>query len=86
LKIEDSILPAGTGNSFRQYFVNFIQKIAMIGTLGEGFLPDTFFAGALNQVSDFEIVFEFEIFFLALYSRIYFFLSLTEGSNFELIF
>jgi hypothetical protein len=35
----------------------------MIGTLGEGFFQDAFFAGALNKVSDFEIVFEFEIFF-----------------------
>jgi len=42
--------------------VNFIQKIAMIGALGESFLPDAFFTGALNKVSDFEIVFEFEIF------------------------
>ena len=35
----------------------------MIGALGESFLPDAFFARALNKVSDFEIVFEFEIFF-----------------------
>jgi len=35
----------------------------MIGAFGEGFLPDAFFAGALNQVSDFEIVFKFKIFF-----------------------
>jgi len=43
--------------------VNFIQKIAMIGALGEGFLPDAFFTRALNQVSDFEIIFEFKFFF-----------------------
>jgi hypothetical protein len=43
--------------------VNFIQKIAMVGTLGEGFLLDAFFAGTLNKVSDFEIIFEFKIFF-----------------------
>ena len=35
----------------------------MVGTLGEGFLPDAFFAGTLDKVSDFEIVFEFKIFF-----------------------
>jgi hypothetical protein len=35
----------------------------MIGALGEGFFQDAFLAGALNKVSDFEIVFEFEIFF-----------------------
>ena len=43
--------------------MNFIQKITMIGTLREGFFQDAFFAWALDQVSDFEIVFEFEIFF-----------------------
>jgi len=35
----------------------------MIGALREGFFQDAFFAGALNKVSDFEIVFEFKIFF-----------------------
>jgi hypothetical protein len=35
----------------------------MIGTLGEGFFQDAFFAGAFNKVSDLEIVFEFKIFF-----------------------
>ena len=43
--------------------MNFIQKIAVVGTLGEGFLQDAFFAGTLDKVSDFEIVFEFKIFF-----------------------
>jgi len=43
--------------------VNFIQKITMIGALGESFLQNAFFAGALNEVSDFEIVFKFKIFF-----------------------
>jgi len=57
----------------------------MIGALGEGFLLDTFFAGALNQVSNFEIVFEFEFFFWHCILG-FIFLSLTEGSNFELIF
>jgi hypothetical protein len=57
----------------------------MIGALGEGFLLNAFFAGALNQVSDFEIVFEFEFFFWHCILG-FIFLSLTEGSNFELIF
>jgi hypothetical protein len=35
----------------------------MVGTLGEGFLPNAFFAGTFDKVSDFEIVFEFKIFF-----------------------
>ena len=35
----------------------------MIGALGESFLQNAFFAGALNKVSDFEIVFKFKIFF-----------------------
>jgi len=43
--------------------MDFFQKIAMVGTLWEGFLPDTFFAGALNKITDFEIVFKFKIFF-----------------------
>jgi len=43
--------------------VNFIQKIAMVGTLGKGFFQNAFFTGALDKVPDFEIVFEFKIFF-----------------------
>ena len=35
----------------------------MVGALGEGFFLDAFFAGTLDKVSDFEIVFEFKIFF-----------------------
>ena len=35
----------------------------MIGTFGKRLLFDTFFAGALDEVPDLEIVFEFEIFF-----------------------
>jgi len=35
----------------------------MIGALGESFLQNAFFAGALNEVSDFEIVFKFKFFF-----------------------
>jgi len=43
--------------------VYFIQQITMIGTLRQGFFQDAFFAGTLNKVSDFEIVFEFKILF-----------------------
>jgi hypothetical protein len=57
----------------------------MIGTLREGFFQDAFFAWAFDQVSDFEIVFEFEFFFWHCILG-FIFLSLTEGSNFELIF
>ena len=58
--------------------MNFIQKIAMIGALGEGFFQDAFLAGALNKVSDFEIVFEFD-------SQIYV-LPQTDGSYFAIMF
>jgi hypothetical protein len=57
----------------------------MIGTLREGFFQDAFFAGALNKVSDFEIVFEFKIFFCHWIPGIIFLLK-KEGSNFELMF
>ena len=43
--------------------MNLIQKIAMVGTLWEAFLSDAFFTGTLDEIPDFEIVFEFEIFF-----------------------
>jgi hypothetical protein len=43
--------------------MDFIQHFALIGTPGKGFLMDAFFAGALNQIADFEIVFVFENFF-----------------------
>jgi len=35
----------------------------MLGTFGEVFLLETFFAGTLDKVSDFEIVFEIIFFF-----------------------
>jgi len=43
--------------------VNFIQNFALVGTFWEGFLIDAFFAGAFNQIADFEIIFVFEYFF-----------------------
>jgi len=43
--------------------VNLIQQIAMLGTFGEVFLLEAFFAGTLNKVSDFEIVFKIIFFF-----------------------
>jgi len=43
--------------------VDFIQYLALIGTFGKSLLVDAFFAGAFDQVADFEIVFEFEYFF-----------------------
>ena len=39
------------------------EDCTVVGTFGERFLPDAFFAGTLDKVSDFEIVFEFKIFF-----------------------
>jgi len=65
--------------------VNFIQKIAMIGALGESFLPDAFFTRALNKVSDFEIVFKFKIFFWHCVPG-FIFLPQIDGSYFKLIF
>jgi hypothetical protein len=43
--------------------VNPIQQIAMFGTFGEVFLLEAFFAGTLNKVSNFEIIFEVIFFF-----------------------
>jgi len=43
--------------------VDFIQHLALIGTLGKGLLVDAFFAGAFDQIADFEIVFKFKRFF-----------------------
>jgi hypothetical protein len=35
----------------------------VVGAFGKRIVQDAFFAGALDKVSDFEIVFEFKIFF-----------------------
>ena len=43
--------------------MNLIQQIAMLGTFREVFLLEAFFAGTLNKISDFEIIFEI-IFFI----------------------
>jgi hypothetical protein len=43
--------------------VNPVQQIAMLGTFGEVFLLEAFFAGTFNKVSDFEIIFEIIFFF-----------------------
>jgi hypothetical protein len=40
--------------------VDLVQHLAVIGTLGEGLLVDAFFAGAFDQIADFEIVFKFK--------------------------
>jgi len=57
------LLAPAAGHGFRQHRVDFIQHFALVGTLGEGLLIDTFFAGAFDQIADFEIVFKFEYFF-----------------------
>ncbi len=58
-----SILASSAGYGFRQYRVDLIQHLALIGTLWEGLLVDAFFAGAFHQIADFEIVFKFKYFF-----------------------
>ena len=61
-----SILAPGAGHGFRQNRVDFIQYLALIGTLRKNLVVDTVFAGAFHQVADFKIVFVFECFFLHL--------------------
>ena len=58
-----ALLTPGAGHGFGQHRVDFIQYLALVGTLGEGLLIDTFFAGAFDQIADFEVVFKFEYFF-----------------------
>ncbi len=58
-----SIITTGAGHGFGQYRMDFIQKVAMGGTLREVFFPNAFLAGALNEVTDIEIVFEFKCLF-----------------------
>ncbi len=43
--------------------MNLIQQIAMLGTFGEVFLLEAFFAGTLDKVSDFKVVFKIIFFF-----------------------
>ena len=43
--------------------MNLIQQIAMLGTFGEVFLLKAFFAGTLDKISDFKIVFKIIFFF-----------------------
>jgi len=61
--LQYSLLTPAAGYGFRQHRVDFIQYLALVGTLGEGLLIDTFFAGAFDQIADFEIVFKFKCFF-----------------------
>ena len=42
----------------------------MIGALGESFLQNAFFAGALYEISDFKIVFVFKNFFCHFFSSL----------------
>jgi hypothetical protein len=58
-----SLFTPGAGNAFSQDRVDFIQYLALIGTLWESLLVDAFFAGAFDQITDFEIVFKFKRFF-----------------------
>jgi len=55
-----ALLTPGTGHRFHQNRVDFIQHLAVIGTLGESLLVDAFFAGAFHQIADFKIVFKFK--------------------------
>jgi hypothetical protein len=71
MKIESSIFAPGAGDGFRQNRVDFIQHLALIGTLWKDLLVDAFFAGAFHQIADFEIVFKFKSFFCHANSRRY---------------
>jgi len=42
--------------------MDLIQLFAFVAALGEGIFAETFFAGAFDQVADFEVVFVFEFF------------------------
>jgi hypothetical protein len=55
-------LSAGAGHGLGQDRVDFIQNFAAVGAFRKDFLVDTCFAGASNQISDFEIVFIFKRF------------------------
>jgi hypothetical protein len=63
INLQYSLLTPGAGNAFSQDRVDFIQYLALIGTLWESLLVDAFFAGAFHQITDFEIVFKFKRFF-----------------------
>jgi len=43
--------------------MDLVQLLAFVTALGKGLFAETFFAGAFNQVADFEVVFVFESFF-----------------------
>jgi len=58
-----SLFTPGTGYGFGQHRVDFIQHRALIGTFWKCLLVDAFFAGAFDEIADFEIVFKFEYFF-----------------------
>ena len=51
--------------------MDFIQYFTVIGTLWESLLVNAFFAGAFDQITDFEIVFKFKRFFCHCISRKY---------------
>jgi hypothetical protein len=43
--------------------MDLVQLFAFVAALWEGIFAETFFAGAFDQVADFEVVFVFENFF-----------------------
>jgi len=65
--------------------VDLIQQIAMLGTFGEVFLLEAFFAGTLDKVSDFKIVFKIIFFFghgwRPFFASLIFYLLTTKYTN-----
>jgi hypothetical protein len=57
------IITTGARNGFGQNRMDFIQKVAVVRTLRKSSFPDAIFAGAFNEVADFEIISVFEDFF-----------------------